>query len=44
VILKTCTVSCEDTEGHQHALEVTAGTLYEAVAQALAAFRRQDRW
>jgi hypothetical protein len=33
--LRTCTVSCEDSEGHQHSLEVTAETLYEAVAQCL---------
>jgi len=38
--LRTCTVSCEDSDGHQHSLEVTAETLYEAVAQALAAFRK----
>ena len=37
--LKSCSVSCEDTNGHEHAVEVTAETLYEAVAQALAAFR-----
>lgn len=34
--LKTCTVSCEDTKGHRHSIEVTAQSLYEAVAQALA--------
>jgi hypothetical protein len=43
VTLKTCTVSCEDAEGHQHAVEVTAESLYEAVAQALVAFRG-DEW
>jgi hypothetical protein len=37
--LRTCTVSCEDSDGHEHSLEVTAETLYEAVAQALAAFK-----
>ena len=37
--LRTCTVSCEDSKGHEHSLEVTAETLYEAVAQALAAFK-----
>lgn len=37
--LKSCTVSYEDNGGHQHSVEVTAETLYEAVAQALAAFR-----
>ena len=40
--LRTCTVSCEDSEGHQHSLEVTAETLYEAVAQALAAFNSNE--
>jgi len=43
VTLKTCTVSCEDAEGHQHAVEVTAESLYEAVAQALVTFRG-DEW
>ena len=38
VNLKTCTVSCEDEHGHQHVLEVTAESLYEAVAQALAVY------
>ena len=37
--LKSCTVPCEDVDGHEHVLEVTAQSLYEAVAQALAAFR-----
>jgi len=40
--LRTCTVSCEDSDGHQHSLEVTAETLYEAVAQALSAFRKSE--
>jgi hypothetical protein len=40
--LRTCTVSCEDSDGHQHSLEVTAETLYEAVAQALAAFKSHE--
>jgi hypothetical protein len=35
-----CTVSFEDAEGVQHAVEVSASTLYEAVALALAEFRR----
>ena len=37
--VKTCTVSCEDADGHEHVFDVTAESLYEAVAQALAAFR-----
>jgi hypothetical protein len=40
--LRTCTVSCEDSDGHQHSLEVTAETLYEALAKALAAFKRHE--
>ncbi|MGA7460558.1 MAG: hypothetical protein WBW69_10050 [Candidatus Korobacteraceae bacterium] len=40
--LRTCTVSCEDSDGRQHSLEVTAETLYEAVAQALAAFKNNE--
>lgn len=39
VSLKTCTVAYEDANGNQHALEVTAESLYEALALALAAFR-----
>jgi hypothetical protein len=41
--LTSCTVSCEETSGYEHSLEVTAESLYEAVAQALAAFR-SDEW
>src|SRR5580693_2443576 len=40
--LRTCTVSCEDSDGHLHSLEVTAETLYEAVAQALAVFKGNE--
>jgi hypothetical protein len=43
VTLKSCNVSWEDEHGHRHSLEVTAESLYEAVAQALAAFR-SDGW
>jgi hypothetical protein len=43
VTLKSCSVSWEDENGHRHSLDVTAETLYEAVAQALAAFRN-DGW
>jgi len=38
-----CTVSVSDLEGIEHTVEVTAATLYEAVAAALAAFR-DDEW
>jgi hypothetical protein len=41
--LRTCTVSCEDSDGHQYSLEVTAETLYEAVAQGLAAFKSHEK-
>jgi len=36
VPLKTCTVVVHDFNGTAHSLDVTAETLYEAVAQALA--------
>lgn len=41
-VLRTCTVSCEDSDGYQHSLDVTAETLYEAVAEALAAFKSNE--
>ena len=40
--LKTCRVSCVDLGGIEHTVEVTAGSLYEAVAQALRIFRDND--
>jgi hypothetical protein len=40
--LKTCRVSCVDLRGIEHAIEVTAGSLYEAVAQALRIFRENE--
>jgi len=42
VALKACTVIIHDLNETAHALDVTAATLYEAVAQALAALRAQD--
>jgi len=42
VALKACRVSCVDLGGIEHAVEVTAGSLYEAVAQALRIFRDND--
>jgi hypothetical protein len=42
VPLKACTVVVHDLNGTAHALDVTAETLYEAVAQALAAVRGHD--
>jgi hypothetical protein len=41
VALKACTVVIHDLNETAHALDVTAATLYEAVAQALA-LRAQD--
>jgi len=40
--IRTCLVSCEDLNGIEHTVEITAGTLYEAVAQALRLFREND--
>jgi hypothetical protein len=39
VALKSCTVVIHDLNKTEHVLDVTAETLYEAVAQALAARR-----
>ena len=40
--LRTCTVSCQDLQDIEHTVEVTAETLYEAVAKALVVFRKND--
>jgi hypothetical protein len=40
--LRTCTASCRDLKGIEHAIEVTADSLYEAVAQGLRTFREND--
>jgi hypothetical protein len=40
--LRTCTVSCVDLRGSEHAVEVTADSLYEAVVQGLRVFRQND--
>ena len=40
--LRTCTVSYCDLKGVQHVIEVTADSLYEAVAQRLRVFREND--
>ena len=40
--VKTCRVTCRDSRGVSHTVEVTAQTLYEAVAQALLLFREND--
>ena len=41
--LRSCLVSCRDLAGTEHAVEVTAETLYEAVAQVLGILRG-DMW
>jgi hypothetical protein len=41
--IRSCQVSCRDLAGNEHTVEVTAETLYEAVAQALA-IMRGDQW
>ena len=40
--IRSCRVTIQDMEGAAHTVEVTAATLYEAVAQALAALRGHD--
>ena len=40
--LRRCRVSVTDTEGVKHSAEVTASTLFEAVALGLVAIREQD--
>jgi hypothetical protein len=40
--LRTCLVSYCDLEGVEHAVEVTADSLYEAVAQGLRVLREND--
>jgi len=40
--LRQCRVTVSDMEGVKHSLEVTASTLYEAVALGLVAIREQD--
>ena len=40
--VRSCRVTIHDMEGVAHTVEVTAGTLYEAVAQGLAAIRGNE--
>jgi hypothetical protein len=40
--LRTCTVYCRDPKGVEHVVEVTADSLYEAVAQGLRASQDND--
>lgn len=39
---RSCRVTIQDMDGVSHTVEVTAASLYEAVAQGLAAIRRND--
>jgi hypothetical protein len=43
VVLRSCTVSLRDIQDVEHSVDVTAETLYEAIATALAALQ-QDNW
>jgi len=43
VAAKSCIVSCRDGDGVEHSVNVTAESLYDAVAQGLRAFR-YDEW
>ena len=43
MILRTCIVSLKDIRDVEHSVDVTAETLYEAIATALATFQ-QDSW
>ena len=43
VALRTCTVAVKDLRDVEHSIEVSAETLYEAIATALAALQ-QDSW
>ena len=39
---RSCRVTIKDIDGVSHSVEIMAATLYEAVAQGLAAFRRNE--
>jgi hypothetical protein len=40
--VRSCRVTIQDSEGLSHTVEVTAASLYEAVAHGLAAFRGNE--
>ena len=42
-MVRTCIVAVKDIQDVEHSVEVTAETLYEAIATALAAFQK-DNW
>lgn len=43
MVLRTCTVAVKDIRDVEHSIEVTAETLYEAIATALAVLQH-DNW
>jgi hypothetical protein len=40
--VRACRVTCRDAQGVEHTVQVTAQSLFEAVAQALRVFRGHD--
>jgi hypothetical protein len=42
VALRTCRVTCQDIAGVEHTVEVSANSLYEAVARGLATLKDGD--
>jgi hypothetical protein len=40
--VRTCRVTCRDAQGVERTVEVSAQSLYEAVAQAVRVFREDD--
>jgi hypothetical protein len=40
--IRTCRVSCHDLQGVEHTVDVTADSLFEAVAQGFRVFRAND--
>ena len=40
--VRSCSITVQDLEGVAHTVEVTAESLYEAIAQGLAALQRSD--
>src|SRR5258708_34743652 len=42
MLIRSCRVTIQDMDGVTHTVEVTAATLYEAVAQGLAAIRGNE--
>ena len=42
MVVRTCRVTCRDAQGIEHTVQVTAQSLFEAVAQALRVFRDHD--